>query len=165
MRMGEEALIMYTDFTGEKKKIDIKDGKCVIDDKEFLVDRARPIMIKSRRLGKTSIKPFYFLKWDKIEPAHFVVYEREIDGEKYAELKDKYMIKSIEPAFPEKDEKDVLPHMIRETFDMRFLKNMKKYATEGKGGGLQFKRWMLIPLAFLLSGGTMFLLYYLKILH
>jgi hypothetical protein len=46
---------------------------------------------------------------------------------------------------------------------MRFLKHMKKYATDGKGG-IGFKRWMLIPIAFLISGGLMFLLYYTGIL-
>jgi hypothetical protein len=161
---AEEALIMHTDFMGEKKKIDIKDGKCVVDDKEFIVDRVQPIMLRQRRLGRTTIKPLYFLKWDKVEPAHFVIDEKEIDGEMYAEIKDKYILKSIEAAFPEKSKDDVLPHYVRETFDMRFLKNMKKYATDGKAG-ISFKRWMLIPVAFLISGGFMFLLYYTGILR
>lgn len=162
--MSEEALILHTDFMAERKKIDIKDGKTVIDDKEFIVDRVQPFMIRQRRLGRTTIKPFYILKWDKAEAAHFVIDETEIDGDQYAELKDKYVLKSVEPAFPTKDKDDVLPHYLRETFDMRFLKHMKKYATDGKSG-MGFKRWMLIPIAFLLSGGLMFFLYYTGILH
>jgi len=161
--MSEECLLLHTDFTAEKKKIEVKDGKAVIDDKEFIVDRVQPIMIKQRRFGRTRIKPFYILKWDKVEPVNYVIDEREIDGERYAELRDKAILKSLEVVFPEKTGKDVLPHYIRETHDMRFLKHMKKYATEG-GKKLEFKRWMLVPIAFLISGGIMFMLYYTRIL-
>jgi hypothetical protein len=164
--MSEDALIMHTDFMGELEKIDIKDGKAVIKDKEFIVDRSNPIMVRHKKMFRTCIKPFYFLKWDKVEAAHFVKTEREIDEEQYMELKDKYVLKSIEPVFPDKNKDDILPEMLKETADMRFLKNMKKYATDGKGGGkMQFQRWMLIPIAFLLSGGLMFMLYYFGILH
>jgi hypothetical protein len=160
-----EALLFHTDFMAEKKKIEIKDGKVVIDDKEFLVDRVKPFMMMTKRLGRVSIKPIYLLKWDKIEPAPYEMTETEIDGETYAELKDKFVIKSLDVVFPEKGEKDVLPHYLRETHDMRYLKHMKKYATDGKGGGrFQFQRWMLIPIAFLISGGMMFLLNYAGIL-
>ena len=162
--MGEEAIILMTDFTAEKKKINIKDGKAIVDDKEFILDRVMPFMIKQSRLGRTTIKPFYILKWDKAEAAHFTVTETEVDGEQYAELKDKYVLKSVEPAFPPKEKDEILPHYLRETFDMRFLKHMKKYATDGKAG-MGFKRWMLIPIAFLISGGLMFFLYYTGILH
>lgn len=134
-------------------------------DKEFQVDRARPFLLKKRRLFKTTIKPLYFLKWDKIEPAHFIIDEREIDGEQYAELKNKAMLFSIEPAFPEKGEKDVLPAMLRETHDMRFLKHMKKYASEGQAKERQLKSWMLIPLFLIAAGGITWLLYAMKIFH
>jgi|GEM_PF-5630105 hypothetical protein len=161
--MSEKALILYSDFTGELKKIDIKDGKAIIGEKEFIVDRASPIILKKKRLFSNKIEPFYIFKWDKVEPVHFVQTETEIDDEKYAELKDKYVLKSIEPVFPEKTEDDILPELLRETFDMRFLKQMKKYASGEKG--IKFQRWMMIPIAFIISGLVMYLLYYLKILH
>jgi hypothetical protein len=161
--MGEEALILETNFMGQRKKIDIKDGKAVIDDKEFIVDRVQPFMIKQKRLGRTTIKPFYILKWDKVEPVNYMIEETEIDGERYAELRDKAILKSIVVAFPEKGEKDVLPHYLRETHDMSFLKHMKKYAADGAGRKFEFKRWMLVPIAFLISGSVVFLLYYTHI--
>jgi hypothetical protein len=141
----------------EKRKIDIKDGKTVIDDKEFIVDRVQPFMLRQRRLGRTTIKPLYFLKWDKAEAAHFVVEETEIDGEKYAELKDKYVLKSIEPAFPTKEKDEVLPHYLRETFDMRFLKHMKKYQT---GAGPDMKGILTFAAILMVLLGAGFLIYY-----
>ena len=36
-RSMEKAILLHTDFMGEEKKIEIKDGKAVIDDKEFII--------------------------------------------------------------------------------------------------------------------------------
>ena len=163
--ISEEAIILQTDFSGEFAKIDIIDGKCVYKDKEFLVDRARPFLLKKRKLFKTTIKPLYFLKWDKVEPAHFIVDEKEIDGEQYAELKDKYVLKTIEPAFPDKSKDDKLPAMLRETHDMRFLRHMKKYAGEGQPKTREFPKWLLIPMFLIAAGGITWLLYAMKIFH
>ena len=67
--MGEEGILMNTDFTAESVKFDIKDGKTVINNKEFIIDRVQPIILKKKRLGRTRHTPFYLLKWDKVEPA------------------------------------------------------------------------------------------------
>jgi hypothetical protein len=158
--MGEECLLFLTNFTAERRKIDIRDGKCIIDDKEFIIDRVQPFLLMKKRLFKTTIKPIYLLKWDKIEPVNYVIEETEVDGEKYGELKERAVVRSLVVKFPEKGEKDVLPHYLRETHDMRYLKHMKKYATGEKGFGMKFQRWWLIPISFIISGGIMFLLYY-----
>jgi len=160
----EKAILLHTDFMGEEKKIEIKDGKAVIDDKEFIMDRATPFLIKTKRLGRTILKPLYIMKWDKVEPVQYTLGEREIDGDEYAELEQKGLLKTLEIKFPPKDESDILPHYLRETHDMRYLRHMKKYATEGQGKiGFGFKRWMLIPIAFLISGGIMFALNYFHV--
>jgi len=162
--MSEKAILLHTDFMGEEKKIEIKDGKAVIDDKEFIMDRPQPFLLKSKRLGRTTLKPLYIMKWDKVEPVQYVVNERQIDGDEYAELQQKGLLKTLEVKFPTKDGKDVLPFYLRETHDQRYLRHMKKYSTEGQGkAGFGFKRWMLIPIAFLISGGIMFALNYFHI--
>jgi hypothetical protein len=156
--MGEEGILLSTDFTGEKVKFDVKDGKTVINDKEFIVDRIKPINLKSKRLGREKITPFYILKWDKIEPANIELVEVEADGQRYAELQQGNILRTLEVTFPDQNEDTILPEMLRSTHDMRYMKHMKKYAGEGAGGGrkLEFKRWMLFPIVLVLSGIVMF---------
>ena len=155
----ERGILLHTDYTAEEVKFEIKDGKAVIDDKEFIVDRVQPINLKKKRFGRTRITPFYLLKWDKIEPANIQLVEVEEDGKRYAEIAPANVLRTLEVVFPEKEEGDVLPEMLRETHDMRYMKHLKKYAGEGTGGKkFAFKRWMLIPIALVLAGVSMFLL-------
>jgi hypothetical protein len=157
--MSEKGILLSTDFTAEEVKFEVKDGKAVIGDKEFIVDRVHPINLKKKRMGRTRITPFYLLKWDKIEPANVQLVEVEEDGKRYAEIAPANVLRTLEVVFPEKEEGDVLPEMLRETHDMRYMKHLKKYAGEGKGGRkFEFKRWMLIPIALLLAGGAMFII-------
>jgi excinuclease UvrABC nuclease subunit len=158
MIMSDKGILLHTDFTGEEVKFDVKDGKTVINDKEFIVDRIKPINLKSKRLGREKITPFYILKWSKIEPANIQLVEREEDGHKYAEVVSANILQTLEVTFPENGEDTVLPEMLRETHDMRYMKHLKKYAGEGAGGGkkLEFKRWMLFPIVLVLSGIVMF---------
>jgi len=157
--MSDRGILLHSDFTAEEVKFEVKDGKAVIGDKEFIVDRIHPINLVKKRMGRTRITPFYLLKWDKIEPANVQLVEVEEDGKRYAELAPANILRTLEVVFPEKGEEDVLPEMLRETHDMRYMKHLKKYAGDGGGGKkFAFKRWMLIPIALLLAGGAMFLL-------
>jgi hypothetical protein len=160
--MGEEGLLFTTEFTAEKVKFNIVDGKAIIDNKEFIFDRVQPITLKETRLGRKRYKPFYILKWDKIEPANIIVDQFVADDEymRVSENGTGLIVKSLDIAFPEKGEGDILPEMLKETHDMRYMKHLKKYSAEGAGGGkkLGFQRWMLIPVAFLISGVAIFLL-------
>lgn len=155
----EEGILMHTDFTAEKVKFEVKDGKAIINDKEFIVDRVKPINIISKRLGRKKITPFYILKWDKIEPANIELIEVESDGHRYAEIAPANILRTLEVTFPEQGEDTVLPEMLKETFDLRFMKHLKKYAAEGAGSGrkLEFKRWMLFPIILVLTGIVMFI--------
>ena len=155
--MGEEGILMHTDYTAEKVKFDIKDGKTIINDKEFIIDRVQPITLKKKRLGRTKHTPFYILKWDKVEPAHIQVVETEVDGQLYDEIVAAPILKSLEVVFPDKEKGDILPEMLRETHDMRYMKHLKKYASEG-GGRMKFgfQRWMLVPVALILAAVAMF---------
>jgi hypothetical protein len=159
--MGEEGLLFLTDFTAEKAKFEIKDGKAIIDNKEFIVDRIHPIMLKEKRLGRVRFKPFYLIKWDKVEAANIQVTE----DEEYAEVGDNgnkisgNILRTLNVVFPDKESGDILPEMLKETHDMRYMKHMKKYAAEGGGGGrfkFAFKRWYIIPIAFIISAVAMF---------
>ena len=157
--MGEEGILLNTDFTGEMVKFDIKDGKAIIKEKEFIIDRIQPINLKKKRFGRMRIIPFYLLKWDKIEPANFRIVETEIDGQKYGEIEQANILNTLEVDFPANQEGDVLPEMLKETMDLRFMKHLKRYAGEGAGGKrFEFKRWMLIPIALILAGLAMFLI-------
>lgn len=161
--MSEHGLLFTTDFTAVKVKFEVKDGKTTIDNKEFIIDRTAPIMLKETRLGRTKFKPFYILKWDKIEPANLQVVDISPNSEEYAELSQNSfpVIRTLEVVFPEKGEGDVLPEMLKETHDMRYMKHLKKYAAEGAGGGklkLKFQRWMIVPLALGVSALFMFVL-------
>jgi len=134
-----EALLLDTDFIGEMKDIDICDGKVVIDDKEFFVEGVKPIAIKKRR----GFKPFFIFKWDVLTPAKFIKKEERISSasilSKFKLKKGKvlensdYIFKRLVNLSPEFDDKKykVTPQLLKDTADMRFLKNMKKYTEEG----------------------------------
>jgi hypothetical protein len=156
----EKGFLFQTDFSAEEVKFEIKDGKTTINDKEFIVDRVQPINLKKKFLGRTRITPFYFLKWDKVEAANLQVIDVEVDGKMYGEIQPANMVKTLEVVFPDKAQGDILPEMLKETVDLRFLKSLKKYAADGAGGGSKFKfsRWMLFPIALALSGLGMFVL-------
>jgi hypothetical protein len=156
--MSERGILFHTDFTAEEVKFEIKDGKTTIGDKEFIVDRVQPINLKKKRLGRTRHTPFYILKWDKIEPMNLQLVETEVDGQRYAEVQEANVVKTLEVAFPDKDEGDILPEMLKETHDMRYMKHLKKYAGEGVSGKkFAFQRWMLFPIVLVLAGLAMFL--------
>jgi hypothetical protein len=155
----EKGILFHTDFTAEEVKFEVKDGKTVINDKEFIIDRVQPIDLKKKRMGRTVHTPFYILKWDKVEPVNIQLVEVELDGQRYAEVQPANAIKTLEVVFPEKSEGDVLPEMLRETHDMRYMKHLKKYAGDGAGGKkFAFQRWMLVPIALILAGAAMFLI-------
>jgi len=59
-----EFLIFDTDFSCRRFKKKIKDGKVVIGDKEWVVDKAQPFHLK-KGLG---YRPLYLLKWNSVFP-------------------------------------------------------------------------------------------------
>jgi hypothetical protein len=100
-------LLFDTEFTAEYKNQEIKDGSITIDKFEFIVDKAKPFLIKkkgfmSRFLG-TPVTPLYFLKWNILLPAHFKVEEKK---GKLKDLKDKIQSEEIKKDIDKKIEKD-----------------------------------------------------------
>jgi len=150
---------MHTDFMAEKVKFDVVDGKAIIDNKEFIVDRVKPITLKETRLGRTRFKPFYILKWDKIEAANIQAIDVDPSSPDYMAVAESSLpiLKTLEVVFPDKEKSDVLPEMLNETHDMRYMKHLKKYSAEGTGGKkMKFQRWMLIPVVFLVAAVAMY---------
>jgi len=73
-------LLFHSDYLVEIVKKKVKDGKIIIGNKEFNVDRAIPFYVKTW-LG---VLPMYMLKWDSqevMEPKDFKVYETPVTPE------------------------------------------------------------------------------------
>jgi hypothetical protein len=72
---------------------------------------------------------------------------KKIKSEGAIRIPTAYIYKKLEVVEPDiKETKGMLPELMKETFDMRFLKNMKKYS-EGKGGGEGISKGKAIMLA------------------
>lgn len=142
----ERALIFHTDWTAEEVDIEIYNGKGLVrygdpvGDKEFVLDQVKPFIIKGNGfLSKNKL--LYLLKWDKVRPANYTIEPTrskdyiEVDfqpnGNEYRET-----LAPFNPSFGEQrgDFKDMTPDMIRQTFDLSFLRHLKKYSTEDSGG-------------------------------
>lgn len=91
-------LIFDTGFTAEFSNKEITDGSIMTEDKEFIVDNARPIMLKKRgffsRFFGTSLVPLYLLKWNVLVPAGFDVEKKFGSLEDLVEELDDKKIKS-----------------------------------------------------------------------
>lgn len=116
------AIIFNTDYTGELKKVGVKDGSIFIDGKEFKVDKAIPFAIKFGKMKKPEIT--YLCNWKSIVPMQFKPMEINNNG---------YREKTLVPFTMEEYKEKITPDILSETVDMRFMKHMKKYADEGKG--------------------------------
>jgi hypothetical protein len=144
--VSETALIFSTDWTAEEKDIEIYDGKALvkfndpIGEKEFIIDQCRPILVKGKGLfGKNKL--LYMLKWDKLRPCDFEVSKQLADGNEYIEVGFKpngneyrETLMPFNPAFGMQagDYKDITPDILRQTYDLRFLKHLKNYAGDEK---------------------------------
>lgn len=137
-------ILFDTNFSAEMKKENIKDGKIILYDKEFFVDKVRPFTITDT-FGGTRL--LYLFKWNMLEPLSFM----EKDGTKEEVLDDglrvKYKTTELVPMTPEDLKQEgrdkILPQMLKDTMDMRFLKQMKP--TKSGGGGLDIRE-MAVPI-------------------
>ncbi|MCW1312773.1 MAG: hypothetical protein OH338_05090 [Candidatus Parvarchaeota archaeon] len=78
--MKSAFLLFHTDYTTELKFANVKDGVARIEDKEIVVDKAKPLILKTRFASV----PLYLFKWDSlvpIEPKDLRIYETEITPE------------------------------------------------------------------------------------
>lgn len=132
------------------EEVEIEKGK-----KQTFWRDVRPIMLRGR-FG--TVKPLYFLKWNSLYPMEFQVrnetkeFVNTATGEKIT-----FEQKTIEPVTPTFKDTKMLPELLGETHDMRFLKGMKKYVT---GERFELPSWLPILLFILALGGLGYLIYY-----
>ena len=149
-------IIFDTDYNATIKKANIKNGKVVIGDKEWVVDKAKPFLVRTM-FGKTY--PLYLLKWNSVFPANPKVEEEVrtfVDPETNEKLEVVYKnLTFAEPKFDEKQK--VTPEILRSTAETRFIKAMKRYTAPRI---IEWQKWLplILFILFLLIGG--FLLQY-----
>lgn len=176
--MRNKFLIFDTNHHAEFCTKEVKDGKITINDKEWVVDKAKPLLIPkggflSRFFGD-SIMPLYLLKWNILLPVDFEIqskkmkYDEMLSLVKDEELKEKLSnlakedvkvkdstwelktLDAMDVKFPRADAKEndfaITPEFLKSTSDMRFLKNMKNYAS---GEGTKFNKKRIMDIAFI----------------
>lgn len=177
--MGQKAtaLIFDTNFQGSIVDGEVSDGKFLIKtgktykewilsipkvvkgddgkDKTEMID-VKPIMVKGKLGG---VKPMYLLKWNSLYPVAFqVINQKKVyisPDTSDALTMDIKMLEQIVPDF--KDTK-ILPELLGETHDLRFLKGMKKYVSGDEGGGM--KGILMFAGIFILLASIGYLAYY-----
>jgi len=147
--MKAKAIILNTEYTGEIVQAEVNDeGKMVLGESEFDLERVKPILIKEpatgggirRRLMKSPVTPYFIMKQSTVLP--FIA--------KTTDEKTKYNIscshcgnlvmtypavrKTIEPLDLATYKTALSPKMQKETAEIRFLRQLKKYAEPKKGG-------------------------------
>jgi len=156
--MGQKAmaLIFDTDFQGSIMEGEAIDGKFLLKmgkqykewilsipkvvkdengkDKTEWMD-VKPFMVKGKLGGA---KPMYLLKWNSLYPLAFnVKNEKKIflspDTSEALTLD----MKTLEMIVPDFKDTKILPELLGETHDLRFLKGMKKYVGGEEGGGMK----------------------------
>jgi len=149
-------IFFNSDYTLEIKEADVKDGKAVIGDKEYYVDKAKPLMLKTT-FGS---KPVYFVKWDSITPLNWTVKEKreKFSNEKGEEIEVKRReIEFIDPKFD--DSKKILPEILKITGETRFLKGLKSYAEGRKPFEMNTRMIMLFVGTFLIVGAIAYFMF------
>jgi len=134
-------LLLKANNHGKIVKAEIHDGTVIIENKQFLVDTANPILLE-KGLG---VKPLYILKWSstvpstnlhKVGPVQYVE-DMKLPGERRRpEFSDKY---------------NMTPEMMKKLMGMKILGNMIKTKQEKKWGS-----WVWI----LLGGVAIMLIVY-----
>jgi len=87
--MKNKYLIFDTNHHATFDTLEVKNGKTVTEDKEWMIDKAKPILLAkrnifSRFLGE-SLTPLYLLKWNVLLPVDFEIKEKKL---KYNEMLD-----------------------------------------------------------------------------
>ena len=133
-------LLFETDEVARFIKTKVKDGVVNIDDKTFFIDKAKPIMLKT----KLGYSPLYILKWSDVEPA------RNVHTRK---------LTPVNPKFKEIDDKTVVtPELFRRLIGLKILGNMIKPKRE-------ISTSILIPfLAIAVAISVIYMLYVMKVI-
>lgn len=98
-----KAKILFFESGREARLLDlpVEDGSVVIENKEFIVDTAEPLLLRSR----FGYQPLYILKWNSVQPSTNI---------------------HIERVNPEFEKSEVTPEMLKKMMNLKILGNMIK---------------------------------------
>lgn len=117
-------LLLKANNHGKIVKADIHDGTVVIDNKQFMVDIANPILLE-KGFG---VKPLYILKWSSTVPATNL---HRVGPVQYVE-DTKLPTDRRRPQF--EDKYNMTPEMLKKIMGMKILGNMIRTKTAKKWG-------------------------------
>lgn len=124
-------LLLSANNHGKLVKAEIHDGVVNIENKQFMVDTASPILLE-KGLG---VKPLYILKWSSTVPATNM---HKINSVQYVE-DIKLPTERRRPEF--RDKYDMNPEMLKNIMGMKILGNMIKTKAPSKLGSWV---WILV---------------------
>ena len=117
-------LLLKANNHGKMVSAEIHDGTVVIEDKQFMVDTANPILLE-KGFG---VKPLYILKWSSTVPSTNL---HRINDVQYVE-DTKLQGERKRPQF--QDKYDMTPEMLKKIMGMKILGNMIKTQKPKKWG-------------------------------
>jgi hypothetical protein len=134
-------MVLFFDSEKEARLIkkEIKDGHIIVDNKQFHVDTANPLLLK-KRFG---FSPLYILKWDSIAPSDIHIQESDlaevkkgiVNNPRKAKLAPQAPTASYEtkPFNPKFRKTDPSPELYRKMMGMKVLGNIIPTKSEVKG--------------------------------
>lgn len=122
-----KAKVLYFNSKNDARLVtkEIEDGSIIIEDKQFFVDDARPLMLQTK-LGTI---PLYLLKWNEVQPSTNL--NPPIGSFKGRIIKRKILpskgdFKNIDPKWANSWKKDMTPELIKKMMGLKILGNMIK---------------------------------------
>jgi hypothetical protein len=146
--MKAKVVVFNTEYTGKMQDAESDDdGKIIIENSEWDVERVKPILIEMpsaggfirRKLSKSKHLPFYFMKQSTALP---VILVKKEENQKFnvvcecGKIVATYPVikKTVEPLDLKTYKTMLSPKMQKETGEMRFLKILKTYSEPKKVG-------------------------------
>jgi len=144
--MKTKAILLETDHTGKIVEIENTDeGTCIVGDKEFYIDKTYPILLEDNTIknkGKLrsvfkkgkNIDKYYVLKADTIIPFMTKMEQKiqkfNVKCPKCGTVVASYPVKKniISPVDMKFYKHILTPKALKDTIELRFLKNLKKYS-------------------------------------
>lgn len=125
--MKSKFLVFETNHHAQYMNEEVKDGSVSIGEKEWFVDKAKPILLAkkgffSRWFGGESFSPLYFLKWNILLPVDWEYKEKKVKfNELLASVKDEETRKKLEEISKEDDKVKDSTWMIKELVPVSVL--------------------------------------------